>query len=120
MKSYSDSVTQVLAVAQGKEQYEIIPSDLDETKTHATTPHPTRVGYMNRLCKAGLLEKKGDPKLEQYALTQYGLWVHHMNNKGWKYKDSVWSNGNISLDSGTVSECIQYNIVPIVSDLLEK
>lgn len=119
MKSLTDSAIQVLNLAAEKDQYVITPDMLDDTEKHSMTPHDSRVGYLGRLCKSLLLEKTGDPKLEQYALTPYGLWVVHMYKKGWKFTDRVWSRDSVAIDDETANQCYVLNIVPIVSSLLE-
>lgn len=119
MKSYTESVIQILSLARNKDEYIFDPDMLDDTEKHKDTPHDTRVGYLGRLCKTNIIEKKGDPKLEQYVLTPYGLWVLKMYESGWKYSNNVWSYGDVAIDEETSIQCYTYGIVPIVSSLLE-
>jgi predicted transcriptional regulator len=118
MKTYSEYVIDILDIAHANEGI-VQPTQLDGTATHGRTAHNSRVGYMNRLCKAKLLEKVGDPKDEQYKLTKYGAWVQRMVAGGWSYENTQWSNGDITLDTVTADMCQSMGIAPVVSDLLK-
>lgn len=122
MRSYSSYVTDILEIAHDADEQTINPQALDAIATHGRTAHNSRVGYMNRLCKVGLLEKVGDPRQEQYRLTDYGVWVYRMYKGGWTYTNEKWvdSVSEMELDSDAIATCRMLGIVPIVSDLREK